>query len=109
MEAITNFFDSIQSWLDSGVYTFATEWAAYFIEKAVIGYIGFMKMAIPFAWGVAKQILQDLNISTYIAQAFDSLPSSSQAIAIAFKIPECVNTAISGFVTRFVIKFIPGL
>lgn len=109
MEAFGNFFDFIQDWLNSGVYGVLTDFVAYLIKQAVLGYLAFMNVAIPFAWGVAKSIIQDLNLSALINSAWDDLPSSSQAIATAFKIPEIINTVITGFVTKFVIRFIPGM
>lgn len=109
MEGITNFFDFVQDWLNSGVYGVLTDFTAYLIKQAVLGYLAFMNVAIPFAWGVAKSIIQDLNISALINSAWDDLPSSSQAIATAFKIPEIINTIVTGFVTKFVIRFIPGM
>lgn len=109
MDAFTNFFDYIQDWLNSGIYGLLTDFAAYFIKQAVLSYLALLNFAIPFAWGIAKSIIADLNLSALINSAWDDLPSSSQAIATAFKIPEVINTAVTGFVTKFVLRFVPGL
>lgn len=103
------FFDYIRDWLESGVYGFFTELVAYFIEAATLGYINFLKVVIPFAWGVAKVIIQDLNISALIDQAWSDLPDKSRALLTVMKMPEIINTVISGAVTKYVLKFIPGV
>lgn len=109
MEAFGNFFDFITDWLNSGVYGLLTDFAAYLIKQAVLAYLALLNFAIPFAWGIAKSILQDLNLSALINAAWDDLPTMSQAVATSFKVPEIINTAITGFVTKFVMRFIPGL
>lgn len=109
MDAFGNFFGFISDWLNSGVYGLLTDFTAYLIKQAVLAYLALLNTAIPFAWGVAKSILQDLNLSALINSAWDELPSMSQDVATAFKVPEIINTAITGYVTKFVMKFIPGL
>lgn len=103
------FFDYIRDWLESGVYTFFTELVAYLIEAATLGYINFLKFVIPFAWGVAKVIIQDLNISSLVNSAWSDLPDLSRAVLTALKVPEIINLVISGAVTKYVLKFIPGV
>lgn len=104
-----NFFDYINDWLNSGIYTFFTEFTAYVIEAAVVGYLSFLNFVIPFAWGVAKTILDDLNVSSQINAAFNDLDSMSQALLVAFRIPECINFALSALATKFVLRMLPGV
>lgn len=103
------FFDFIHEWINSGVYDFFTEFAAFLIEMATLSYLKFLNFVIPFAWGIAKEIIEDLNISSMINSAWGDLPDMSRAVLTAMKIPEVINTVISGAVTKYVLKFIPGV
>ncbi|PSL12657.1 uncharacterized protein DUF2523 [Marinobacterium halophilum] len=102
------FLDSITGWLDSGQYGFFTDFSAFMVKQAVIGYIAFIANAIPFAWGIAKELMNDLNISTYLNQAWGALDSDTRSIAAYLKIPEGINFILSSAVTKFVLRFIPG-
>lgn len=102
------FIDGIMSWLNSGSYGFFTDLTAYMIKQSVKTYIAFLIEVIPFAWGVANEIIDDLNISQHLNSAWGSLDSDTRAIAGALKIPEGVNFLLSSAVTRFVLRFIPG-
>ncbi len=104
-----DFFDFIKEWINSGVYEFFTEFTAYLIEAATLSYIKFLNFVIPFAWGVAKVIIEDLNISSLINSAWNDLPELSRALLTAMKVPEIINLVISGAVTKYVLKFIPGV
>jgi hypothetical protein len=104
-----DFFTYVNDWLDSGVYDFWTEAFAYFVEYMVVSYLKFINVVIPFAWGVAKVILEDLNVSALIDSAYSQFPSMSRDLMTAMRVPECINFALSAFVTKFVLRFVPGL
>lgn len=103
------FFTYINNWLESGVYTFATDAMAYFVEAAVYGYLKLLNWAIPFAWGVAKTILNDFGVNTMLDAAWNSLPNDSVSILKFFKIDDAINLILNAAVTKFVLRFIPGL
>ena len=103
-----DFINGVMEWLNSGVYTFATDATAFMIKKAVISYITFLYKMIPFAWGVAQSIMNDLNVSAYLNSAWGSLDSTTRSIATFLKLPEGVNFILSAAMTKFVMKFIPG-
>lgn len=109
MESMLGFFDYINEWLNSGIYTFFTDATAYLVEYFVLAYLKLLTVAIPFAWGVAKTILQDLNISQLIDAAYAELPSLSRQVMTILRVPECINIALSAYVTKFVLRFIPGV
>ncbi|WP_417584874.1 DUF2523 family protein [Nitrincola sp.] len=103
------FFNAVYEWLNSGIYGFFTELSAYFIKQSVLGYFQFLYVMIPFAWGIAQSILNDLNLSSHLNSAFSSLGSDVLGYLTFFNIPEALNTVISAYVTKFVLKFIPGV
>lgn len=104
-----DFFDAVYNWLYSGSYGFFTELSAYFIKQSVLAYLKFLYFVIPFAWGIAQSILNDLNISTYLNAAWSEFPPHVLGYLTFFNIPEALNIVISAHVTKFVLRFIPGL
>lgn len=106
MESVLTF---IADWLNSGVYEYWTKAWAWAIEKATIAYLSFLAWVIPFAWGIAKTIVTDLGISDAIAQGFSHLDSDVLNAVTFFKIPDAVNQIVTAWVTRFAMRFIPGL
>jgi len=98
----------IAEWLNSGTYNFFTEAAAYFIEKATIAYLKFVAWAIPFAWGIGKQILLDLNITQTINSAWSNFDSQTLATLNFFRVPEGINYLFTAGATKLALRFIPG-
>jgi len=104
---VTNFFTWIYTYLTTGIYTLL-QWAmAKFIEASTKAYYDFVLWALPFAWGVAKQIIIDLNLSALVNSAWSSLNSNILGIATLLRIPDSVNLFISAYFTKFVLRFIP--
>ena len=104
---VIDFFNIMVDWFTVGIYDFFTELVAYWIEAATLLYLKKMYFMITFSWDVAKVIMDDLNISAHINSAWSALPSETRSILGFFKVPECINTIISGFVTKFVLRFLP--
>lgn len=93
----------IADWVSSGIYDFVVELFAWGLIKMEKAY-WFMKLeTLKFAWDIAKEILDDLNITAAINQAWGRLDSETLAWFSFFKIPEALNTLITAVVTRFVL------
>lgn len=103
-----DFLNVVMNWLESGQYTFLQDAGAWFIKKAVLTYLLFLYEMIPFAWGIAKSLLQDLQVTSAINSAWASLDPDVRAFAAFFKIPDALNIVLSGATTKFVMRFIPG-
>jgi hypothetical protein len=106
LESISNFFTYIQDWLESGIYEFFTQATAYMIESAILGYINTLALMIPFAWGVAKVILEDFGITSMIETAWNVLPSEARQMIAFFAIDDALNIILNAAVTKFVLKFL---
>lgn len=101
------FFDYIYNWLTNGIYDFATQAIAFLIKWATLAWLDGLIWSISFAWDIAKIILQELNISQYLNNAWGQLPGGVMQYVQFFRVPEVVMNLISGFATRYVLKFIP--
>ncbi|MDO6785908.1 DUF2523 family protein [Neptunomonas phycophila] len=106
LESISNFFTFIENWINSGIYTFFTEVTAYAIESAILGYINMLAWVIPFAWGVAKVILEDFGITSMIETAWNILPSDTRHLLAFFAVDDALNIILNAAVTKFVLKFL---
>ena len=102
-------FDFIAEWLNSGVYAFFTEAAAFLVKHAVIGYLEFINWAVPFAWGIAKELLVDLQLSNHINTALAGFDSTTVSLINYLRFPEAISTIATAGMTKLVFKFIPGL
>lgn len=104
MEWLTESVQEILNWLNDGSYSFVTEFIAYAMIQMTIWKIEFMAWSVQFSWGIAQAILDQLNISALLDQAFASLDSYILGWVTYLKIPEAVNTLISGFVGKMVMR-----
>lgn len=103
---ITSFFADIYAFLSSGIYHFATQTMAQLVIWSTIGLIQFKIYSLTFAAGVAREILLQLNFSSFIQSAFDSLDSNVSQIIGYLKVPEAINIISSAAVTKYVLRFL---
>lgn len=103
------FLQSISDFFQVGIYEWFKETAAYFMQTLIIWWIKCQIWGITFAWEIAGNILQALNINAQINAAFGGLPPQVISGMQFFKIPEGLNLLITAGMTRFVLGFIPGL
>ena len=94
----------MSEWLNNGSYNFFEEAIAYLIIQLTKLKIQMLSWVIPFFWNVARAVLDQLNISGELQQAWSSLDSNALAWLTYLKIPEALNTIISAFTTRFVMS-----
>lgn len=99
----------ILAWFDNGIYQFFVELTAYLIEKITIMYLKWTLAALTFSWDVAQQILVDLQISQMLSSMWNNFDSDTLNLITWLKMPDFVNTVLTAYVTRFVMRFIPGL
>lgn len=106
-DSINHFFIFIGSFFTSGIYDLLTWAFAKFVEGFLITGLNFLIWALPFSWGVAKQVLVDLNITSVVNAAWGSVDSGILGYANLLQLPEALNLLISAYMTRFVLRFIP--
>lgn len=99
----------IAEWLNSGDYGFFTDWTSYFIEGLTGAYLKFLQYAIPFAWGIAKNIIDDLQLSRFINDAWRTFDSDTVKLLTFFNIPEAMNNILTAGAAKLVFRFIPGV
>lgn len=102
MGEILDAISYIADFVGSGIYDFFVE---VFTELTIWGvtfYIEAKIFAIGFAWDVAAGLLETLDISRYIQQAWSSLDSQLVSFLTRYRIPEALNLIIQAYLTRFV-------
>ncbi len=108
MDFINNtldFFQQVLDFIDNQIYGFVTEVFAQFVIWSTVQMIEFKILMIGFAWDVARDIIQQLNLSSYISQAFGALDDDLFGFICFFRVPEFVNIVMSAYVTRYVMSF----
>lgn len=105
--AIIDFFVLLSDWIGNGIYDFVKEGFAWIFAKGIILYIKFKIMVISYSYGIAKTVVEGLNISDYLTEALSNFPSTILNSIMFFRIPEAINIIMNAFIARFVLRFIP--
>lgn len=100
-EIISNF---TATFLD-GLINTARRAITFFVEYAVIIKLKIWLSGAEFAYGVAKEISNDLNLSSYLMQAVSALPSDLKYVLNLWGIPNCLNIIMNAYLTKFVMNF----
>ncbi|MEI6747404.1 MAG: DUF2523 family protein [Methylococcaceae bacterium] len=106
VNSIIDFRQELDDFRSSGIYKFFTQWFAEFIKWSMVGWFKFKLQSLTFAWDVASEILNSLNLSEHIYMAFSALDSNVVSIISFFRIPEAIHIILSAYTTRLVMTFI---
>ena len=96
--AIWGFFESIPSFADD-ILVKLSAWYVIWVTKAKIYFVG-------FAWDVAQEVLNQLNISATINQYWGSIDSKVMGALTFFRIPDALNIILNAHLTRYVMGVI---
>lgn len=107
LTSVVAFFGAIDGWFGEEIYNFATWAFSQLVQYIILASIKFQILAVTFAWDVASQLLADLNISSFISEAWGSIPGDLSSVLGFFGVPEAVNILISALGTKFVLRFVP--
>lgn len=107
METLTALIDGIffvMEWLYSGIYEFVEEVMQELVAWLVIAKLQGMLFMMEFSWGVAKQIMVNLNIGEYIDQGFSNLDPVLMGYLNFFRVPESLNLIVQAIATRVTLR-----
>ncbi|WP_062058607.1 DUF2523 family protein [Cellvibrio sp. OA-2007] len=107
MEFIQTIIDGITWIIDFiyvGIYEFIQEVMQELVAWLVIAKLQTMLFLMEFSWGVAKQILINLNIGDYIQQGFSDLDPVLMGYLNFFRVPESLNLIVQAIATRVTLK-----
>ncbi len=97
-EMWTFFFDDVPSMLQR-----LTGWLIVWLVKAKI----YAQLElIKYSWGVAKVIIQDLNIMSQITSQMSILPQDVKQALVDMRLFDGVNLLFQAYMTRFVMRFL---
>lgn len=98
------FFNDVMWFFTTGI----GEWIAatvYYVFEFVTYIVLLVKVtALSLAWGVANQMLIDLNVASYLAAAWSGLDSETLGYMSALKIPQAINIIVNAAATRFILN-----
>jgi hypothetical protein len=106
MQSILDFANQILDFIHNGIYGLITHVFSNFIAWFMVGVIKSKIFAMTFAWAIAKQVLDQLQISTYLSQAWASLDYQVLMLVTYLRLPDALNIVLSARLTRFVMDFI---
>lgn len=103
--AIVGFRQDLEDYRSSGIYQFFTKVFAEFIKWSIVGWYKFKLQSVIFAYDVASEILESLDLSSAIDASFSALDERVVQIISFFRIPEALNIILSAYTTRIVMNF----
>lgn len=109
MTFILQHLGKITIFLSLGIYAFGEE-LVYFITKALTyAALGFFITVLPISFDIATEILTSLDLSTHMMDAWLFIPIEVRQALAFFKIPEVLSILIVVGLSKFVLRFVPGL
>jgi hypothetical protein len=103
-DAITAFFVNIFVFINEGIYDLLTEVFSQLVEWYVIAAIEFKIFVVVFLWGVAENLLANIELSSLINQAWANIDSQLMSYLTFLRIPEALNILLQASVTRFILR-----
>ncbi len=107
MEILFQILDGILffiDWIYTGIYSFVEEVMQELVAWLVIAKLQGMLFMMEFSWGVAKQIMVNLNIGEYIDQGFSNLDPVLMGYLNFFRVPESLNLIVQAIATRVTLR-----
>lgn len=103
LEWLADFFagDGSDDWLSSAI-----SWG---VKKAVVAWLDTKLWAMKIAWGVARSILTDLGVFAAIASAVTAIPGEILSALNFFRVFEAISMMLTAGMTKFVLRFMPGV
>lgn len=95
----------ILEWLLNRPVELIEQTFAYITSILVYWQLKMLISSIDFAWGVARDILDNMGVSTLLAQMYASFNPMALGILNYFRIPEFIDTIMGAYATRFVLDF----
>lgn len=92
------------SGLFNDIYNLAVQVTAWISVKLAIQWVEFKLFMLMFSWGVAREILINLQFSDLISQSFNNLPASVRDILLYLHFDKGLSVITQAFVTRFLLN-----
>ncbi|MFM8331004.1 MAG: DUF2523 family protein [Candidatus Methylumidiphilus sp.] len=104
MDKIITVLDELNKFIHSGIYDFATALYAKYVIWYTIASLEAKIHLVAFFWGVASQVLQQLDISSHIQNAWASLDSNTVKFLTFFRVPEIISIILHARLTRYIMS-----
>lgn len=104
---VSHFFQAIWDFICSGIYDFTKEVMVYLTKVSIHAYIQGTLFLVDVAYEVVQDILADLNITSQVQNAYNSIPSEIRSTLSFFGVPEALTIIFSAVPTRWAMKFVP--
>ena len=98
----------ISDFFENSIYQFFVDLFAYLIVWFQEMKLRWLIFLVQFSWDIAKQIMQDLNITGFLNNMYNHLDSRILNVMLYFKIPDALNTIINAYLTRYIFRFLGG-
>ena len=107
-DSINAFANDLLNRFDTGIMSIITWAFAKVIKLLLIAQIQSAIYVLGFAWSVAKSLLTDIGLIPAINVALAALSPEVAGLLDVMGFNDLLNNVLNAYVTRFVIRFIPG-
>ncbi len=102
------YLKSIYEWMTSGIYDFFVQLVSYCIAISLEITLKSTLFMLRFSWDVAYQLMQDLQITTFLNDMYAHIDSSIMDVMLYFRVPDFINVVMNAYITRYVFSFLGG-
>lgn len=103
IDAIIDGYNFFNDFLNSGIYTFFTEFLAVLIEYYLISVIKTKIFFVTVGWSIAKNLIANIGLSAAINSAWGGIDQTLLSYLTFFRLPEAINILLQASTTRFIL------
>ena len=107
MGQILDFLQYVWDFIASGLYDFFAAVFVILTKVAIYSWFQGLIFLLDISFTVAKEILEELGVSSAVQQSFAMLPSEVSSTLSFLGVPQGLNIVFGGLSTRFVMRFVP--
>jgi len=101
-----DFFQMVINFFTNDLYVWGyetiVEWTSWFVIGTIEAEITFLE----FSWDVAKDVLETLNITAQLNDAWGNIDSGTMGYLTFFRLPECLSIILNAGATRVVMQML---
>ncbi|KZN58413.1 hypothetical protein N474_25525 [Pseudoalteromonas luteoviolacea CPMOR-2] len=105
LDMMSDFITDFWAFFDTDIPEFIIRFYAWLIEWVVLASLKLELEMIKFSWLVAKQILENFNVTSQVSSALSALPADVRAAVADMRALDAFNIIINAYVTRYVMRF----
>ncbi|THG82149.1 DUF2523 domain-containing protein [Pseudomonas sp. A-1] len=106
-DTATQFFQAGWDWINEGIYQLLKDFLVVLTKAAIYAYLKATVLCLEVAKEVVQDIFADLNFSSRVESAYNSIPSNVRSTLDFFGVPQAITVILSAIPTKLAMRFVP--